>query len=553
MRLGISVMSRGIRMIARCLVILAVLFPLIAATVGQTLPSTSSDEDSIALRGVVVSSVDRTPIRAALVQLLGKKPRAMLTGADGAFQFDGLGAGDAVVVARKPGYFSAQEYYPESVGEQHVHLVANLKPIELKLYPEAVVCGRVTNENGRPLEGFTVQLIRVGAKGSGSRRGSLPSTLTNENGEYRLAELRAGTYLISVSKKLDGGGPVALFQASKFRVGYPTYFYPSVTDSNLATPVHLTPGKQIQADLRMASQPLCRISGNVQGATKEGAIIVVAIGAHDVSPVAATSLAPGITNFVLEGVPAGSYLVGAIQPSPGEGEWSKTGIARVDVTPSEEPVSIALFEDQKVQVKFSSASPQPSGNSEQGPNVLVTFLRTDLQMENPLLAASMSAGPDGPDGESTIALPPGEYRAQVRVAGNRCVASVKSGTTELLKEDLVVTTGGVVEPIKVVVRDDCGRVQGVVSKEGQPAMGRVLLIPEGAPWAGLSTAANSDGAFQFQGLVPGSYVAVALDGADDLDSDDPETLAKVKARGTPVEVQPSGATSLTLEMKSLVP
>ena len=497
------------------------------------------------LRGTVVSSVDKTPIRSALVQLLGEKPRAMLTGADGSFQFEGLAAGDATITARKPGYFSPQEYYPESVGERVVHLMPNLAPVELKLYPEAVIFGRVTNENGRPLEGVTVQLVPTAAKNPTRKLEDLPNTLTNENGEYRLAELHAGTYLVSASRKINANGPIAFFQASKLSYGYPTYFYPNVTDSSLATPVRITPGKQVQADLRLTMQPLFRISGTVQGISAGAPVVVVMVGQHDVEPVAASVVAPGLNSFVLEGVPAGSYFLGALQAGPGDTVGEKTGITRVEVTENREGVSIVLAEKKTIPMRYRFESAQPNGNMAQDPGVSVSFERTDLAPEAGLFTETYVPG------RSEISLDPGTYRAKINAATNRCVASIRSGGTDIAAEDLVVTAAGPVEPIELVVRDDCGRVQGSITKDGQPTMGRVFLIPESEPRRGISVAANSDGKFEFQGLLPGSYFAVALDGADDLDPEDPEALKAVKGRATEVEVQPSAEVSVSLELKSL--
>ena len=546
-------MNRLMGKFARMSFVTAALVFLFAAAGRFSLSAAPPPEENIVLRGTVVSSVDGAPIRTALVQVLGEMPRAMLTGADGSFQFEGMGAGDAVIVARKPGYFSAQEYYPESVGEQRVHLTPNLQPLEMKLYPEAVIYGRVTNENGRALEGFTVELTRTGAKHSTGMRGNLPSAITNENGEFRLAELHAGSYLVNVSQKMDADGPIALFQASKLRTGYPTYFYPSVTDPSLATPVRLTPGKQVQADMRLTSQPLYRLSGSVLGATSGGPLVVVVVGRHDVRPVAATTILPGLTSFVLEGVPAGSYFVGAVEPPEAGVGGTKTGISEVEVAQNVDSVSIVLSEDRKIPVRFRYQFAQAAGNPALDSGGLVSFLRTDLPVDNELFAATLTARPDSPEEGYEVSLQPGTYHARVRVEPNRCVVSVKSGTSDVLNGDLIVTAGGSVEPIEVVLRDDCARVQGTVSKGGQPSMGRVLLIPEDGPRRGISAAANSDGVFQFQGLAPGKYLAVALDGTDDLDPEDPETLAKVKSQATPVEVQASGAASLTLELKSLEP
>ncbi len=541
--------------IFRISTIAKLLVSLMLLTGSVFVPPALCAEDRITLRGVVVNSVDGTPIRAALVQLLGEKPRAMLTAADGAFEFDGMTAGDVAITVRKPGYFSAEEYFPESVGKQKVHLAPNLQPIELRLYPEAVIYGRLTNEEGRPLEGMTVQIVRAAAKGAAGRNKSLPSTTSNENGEYRLAELRPGSYLISVSQiqKMNAAFPVAMFQTVKLRSGYPTSFYPGVTDRTQATPVRLTPGKKVQADLRLPSRPLYRISGSVQGASGAGPIVVVIVGQSDVSPVAAAVVAPGLNRFVLEGVPAGSYFLGAVQePAPGA-EEQKTGINRVEVTQNVDAAAIVLSEKKPIEVRFRYENTQPGEIYFPLARQFASLVRTDVPMPIELFSAALIANSRSPEEGAAISLEPGTYRAVLNEQPNQCVAAVRSGASDILNEGLLVTAGAPVEPIEVLVRGDCARVQGTVSKEAQPVMGRVLLIPENEPRRGISMAADSDGAFRFQGLVPGTYFVVALDGADDLDPADAETLAKVKSLATEVDVDASAATKVSLQLKSLEP
>ena len=534
-------------------VIIAALFSLRPVAHAQGI---ASPDDSVVLRGKVVNSVNAAPVRGALVQLLGEKPRAVLSEADGTFAFDNLTPGDAVIAVRKPGYFSAREYYPESVGEQHVHLALHIPAIELKLFPEAVVFGRVMNENGRPLEGFNVELVRAGGgrPPAGRSQSPIPTAVTNEKGEYRLAELHGGNYLIRVERKMDANGPVALFQAAKFRTGYPAYFYPNVTDPSLATPVRLAPGKQFEANLRLASQPLYRVAGSVQGASGNGPILVVLVAPHDENPVAAAAILPGLASFVLEGVAAGNYFLGAIQPQDGSGRGEKTGIAgQIEVRQNLEGVSVVLSEQKLVAVRFRYQFTQSTGNPAEGLGAPVSLQRTDLPMEVNLFSARLMPNPDSPDEGIAIGLDPGTYRAQLNAQPNRCVASVKSGGVDLLADDLVVSGDGAAEPIEVVMRDDCVRAEGLVTKDGQPSMGRVLLIPEGAPQRHVSTAANSDGAFEFQGLLPGKYLAVALEGADDLDLGDAETLAKLKVRATPVELPAAGTANVTLQLETLEP
>lgn len=544
-------MSRTSGVFTPAMVVAAFLFPYVVAVAPLSPHQLAQTKEDIIMQGRVVNSENGQPIRAALVQLVGSQTRAALTSTDGSFRFEGLADGDVLLMVRKPGYFSPQEYRPQSVGPQQVHLSPDLPPIELKLYPEAVIFGRVTNENGRPLEGMGVELRRMGTKRTANVSGGLPSAITNENGEYRIAELRGGSYLISVSPQANIEPISSFFRASTKRTGYPTYFYPSVTDGALATPVHLTPGKQFQADIRMARQPLYRITGSVTGARGETQIIVFAIGQHSLKPAAGSVLPPGLANFVLEGVPPGSYLLGAVQPAQNGESGEKLGVIGIEVTQDVEAALIALSEDQMVPVRFRYEYAKSGDVAAAGIGASLTLMRTDLPLAYGVKVATLTAKPEAPEEGYGVKIGQGTYRLNLVQQTNRCVASVTSGTTDLLKEDLVVPAGGAIEPIEVVVRDDCARVGGTVTKDSRPVTGRVLLLPEEAVRRGVATVANSDGLFQIFGLVPGKYLAVALEDGDDLEPDDPDTLTRVKSLATAVELEPSGSASLKLELSRL--
>jgi hypothetical protein len=182
---------------------------------------------------------------------------------------------------------------------------------------------------------------------------------------------------------------------------------------------------------------------------------------------------------------------------------------------------------------------------------LVGFIRTSAPMDEGMLQAMPVRGQQLSTMEYQVAFDVGNYRAKVIRVPNQCVASVKSGSMNLLKDDLAVTGPGSVEAIEVVVMGDCASVSGRVSKDAKPAMGMVLLIPDDAPRAGVSTAANSDGTFEISGLAPGKYWAMALEEGEDLEADDPATLERVKTKGRVVELESSGMTRIELEQESL--
>jgi protocatechuate 3,4-dioxygenase beta subunit len=122
----------------------------------------------------------------------------MLTDDEGNFEFRDITENSALS-ANKPGYF------PENAGTTTVWSSPGTKgPLELRLVPEAVISGRVTDESGAPLPGVAI-LLRIVAVSNGLRhweqRGG---ATTNAEGEFRIAELQAGEYSLQTSLKLDG-------------------------------------------------------------------------------------------------------------------------------------------------------------------------------------------------------------------------------------------------------------------------------------------------------------------------------------------------------------
>jgi hypothetical protein len=95
------------------------------------------------------------------------------------------------------------------------------------LVPEGIICGRITGADGEPIEGMQMQLLQKKVQDGRSRWVPLePSMLTDDEGRFRLAELRAGTYFLLA-------GPEHFAEiangADSFKVSqYGAMFYPGV-------------------------------------------------------------------------------------------------------------------------------------------------------------------------------------------------------------------------------------------------------------------------------------------------------------------------------------
>src|SRR6266852_3343805 len=191
--------SHHLRRLPEAFLLLALLLALFFPPTGAA----QQEDERVTLRGTVVNSSNGTPIRGALVQLSGEHPRATLTGADGVFEFSGLKPAEVEITARKPGFFTAQELRPNTLSERRVHLVPEMGPVTLQLFPEGVIFGRITGENGEGLEGLTVLLRRLGEKKLRSDESRKLQTTTDDTGSFRIAESKPGSYLLVASKSLQ--------------------------------------------------------------------------------------------------------------------------------------------------------------------------------------------------------------------------------------------------------------------------------------------------------------------------------------------------------------
>jgi hypothetical protein len=239
------------------------LFPAHPAS-AQSLPPSSSCPCT--LQGSVVDSVSGQPVPHALVKLTAPSPRAALTDSEGKFQFEGLPAGSLTLEAEKPGFLARDSSGVWSLPSVNLRLGPDSPPALLRLVPEGVISGQVSDENGEPLEGFTISVL---FRGPGHRALGLGSdmlnrrAITDDQGKFRIAGLRPGSYYLTAHETqapaLHGTGK------SSVPLGYAPVFYPGVNEISSAAPLKVLAGTTIQANLSLKREPFIRLSGTVSG------------------------------------------------------------------------------------------------------------------------------------------------------------------------------------------------------------------------------------------------------------------------------------------------
>ena len=510
-------------------------------------PRTPEGNDCI-LKGTVVNSVTGEPIRNALVQVTLDKTRSTLTQTDGSFQFRGLPEGTASVSARKPGFFNEPDVHPLSRGLQRVVVAPDAPPVTLKLVPEAVIFGTVLDEYGEPVEGMNVGLIRISMSTGRKTMEHQAEVNTDELGKYRFAELLPGTYYLSASKWLDSA-ETARATGTRLRTkGYPTEYYPGVTDLNAAAPIKIVSGKQMQMDLSVAEKSLCRVTGSITGySEKQGADIQLmdATGALlNVTP----EFDPVAGRFQFVGLPQGSYTIRA-NAVDNSGE-SRAAVRQVNVSSDVTNLNLHLAGTSNIPVvvrkEFSHGQPDENSLQTLAPANIQLVARDGWKETQPGSDLIAIQGDASPGQTAIVNVEPGTYTAQVQPTWGH-VYSATYGSIDLLREDLTIDADAPAQTIEVVLRDDGANLAGTLTSRGQRTSGAVLLVPARAPKLLRLEAADSNGNFQFSNLAPGNYTVVGLDLVDDVEYRDADFLKKYLPLGQEITLSADQSAVVQLE------
>jgi hypothetical protein len=143
---------------------------------------------------------------------------------------------------------------------------------------------------------------------------------------------------------------------------------------------------------------------------------------------------------------------------------------------------------------------------------------------------------------------PGSYRLQARGTGEWYVKSVSNGVSDVLQQGLVVAPGTGGTPLRVLVSNQTGSLQGTVKLNGTPSACWVYLIPTTpSAEAVLSMHGNAEGAFGSAHVPPGSYEAIAFERRYSANFRDPDVLGPFATRVRSITINAGDQATLNLD------
>lgn len=511
--------------------------------------------------GTVVNGITREPLERATVSLtpLGdaSRARSVQTGVDGRFKFDHLPADKYSLSGSRRGFITASydehEQYSTAIvtgdGLQSENLL-------LRVVPDAVISGTVTEDSGDPVENAQVSLYRVSHDRGIEEVQLFGRTQADNTGEYEFHGLPSGSYYLSVMAKPwyaeDNQGIVmndtqsSLHDAeekarnaprSPVDMVYRTTFYADVMNQSDASPIPLQGGDRVKIDFALHPMPALHLVVHtaVEDPRRDGGLPVPSIsqkifGMTEPIPVNTRFLAPGLSEL---SVAPGEYQLNVSGPPGGNQRFS----------------SVSIASDQTVDTNAGTVLARISGKLQQttgeafSTNSYVSLSSSD--------GRNASTSGVSQDGMFEMFVPPDKYKLTGWINGKRLLVS-KVASTEADRDQQWMTIGS--NPVMIaatVYADPNLAITGFAIKDGKPAPGAmIVLVPkDSANNRDLFRRDQSDldGSFDLLDVLPGQYTVVAIEDGWNLDWASPDVIAHYLQRGQSVTVTERNAKTTKLK------
>jgi hypothetical protein len=495
--------------------------------------------------GKVVNSITGEFVKKAVVTIHNRNNQYVyFTTSDqsGKFHIDNVQPDRYVASADAEGYANSRNMTEAKLFTVGTEPVSG---VEVPIAPLSVITGKVVDEDGEPLDGVTIMVLRYGYNNGAKTVQQVSAGQTDDRGMYRIFDMQPGRYYLSATAQRQFG-MIAPQNAEHTHSTVPEEafgmaFYPGVADVSQATAHELKPGAEwTGADFKLRKRPAYHIRGRANIAA--GGRGNVQAEPCDPDPMPWFGL-PNMTgrqdgSFDLAGAVSGNYCL--ILREPGRGgialqQHVTVNNADVNDIVLNPPASFSL--KGTVVIEGTPPANMPTlgislrssdGNQQQHAQVTGG---TAFQIDNVF------------PGKYTVVLPPLQQTyVKSIVYGSQ---DVSSGVIPDLEPGaaLAITLG-----------TDPGEIDGTVQvgtlESGTPVL--VVAIPDDA-YAHRQdllriTNSSAEGAFTMQGFAPGEYKVFALASQDYQDIQDRDLLKLLEGKATAVTVRAGGH-----EQASVVP
>ena len=503
-------------------------YPVAANSAAGT--STASTIIPSTVLGQVVNATTGAPVPRALVRL---NDRAVLTDHDGRFRFDQNTASSANILVTKPGFSVSTEM--QEGGNLYFQGTQMSVPLELRLYPEALLTGTVLGPDGAPLSRIAVTALRSVWEDTGHRWVTVGQDQTDSHGNFRLPQ-PAGEYRLETRyTPLDRTTGEAVLPVT----------VPAEGSSGGSQMIRAHAGEELHFELRAVVSPTHTVT-----------VATESVGGRDFMRISARSsngstlqvnpqmTGPGGETKIQ--LPQGTYTLTARRNSPENPEQAETTVTVPDHDIS--GVVLQFTPVPSIPLELIVDSSVTSDNNDQPPSLPQLGLVLQSDQADPERGDSSVRPTTRRDQSYVFTAAPGSYRLQSRNTGAWYIKSASYGDADLLRQELVVAPGAAGTPIRLVVSNQTGSLQGTVNLNGNPAACWVYLISTGATAQPvIALRSNGSGYYAAPHLPPGSYQAIAFERRHSANYRDAASLAPFSTHVRTVTVNAGDKPALNLD------
>ena len=536
------------------------------------LPAPSRDatgpKGTASVRGKVVAADTGRALRRVQVSLSSpdfSEARSMSTTAQGTFEFKELPAGRYTLTATRSGFIRLQfgQRRPGEPGRPiKLEDGQRVDSADFALPRTGSIAGRITDELGDPLADVSIfpaqwKYFR------GKRRlvpvaGGGPFNRTDDTGQFRITGLEPGDYVVLATTRTTW----TVDDKPDERIGFlPTYSAGTASPTE-ATSVKVAMGQEaVIGDFAMVPGRVASISGTAtysSGLPFAGESINM--NQEFAGPGSSSSFGmPGAKvnpdgTFIIKNVPPGEYRLSARGPGdkdhPPEGATVTVSVTGEDVT----GVMLVSGSGGILAGRVVSDTGAPIPPPEQ------SRMRVFARPVDPTTTYTSFDNDNGrvkDDGTFELTNAYGLNRITIApLPTGWALRSIDYGGKDYADLPIEFRGGQRLDSVTITLSKTLPRIQGTLQDEaGRPIEGSVLIFPDdSSKWAEDSRLVRSarpdeSGLFEFRNVIPGSYLAVALEYVRDGEWADPEFLAKQRDQGKPVNVNESGVATVALTLK----
>jgi hypothetical protein len=406
-----------------------------------------------------------------------------------------------------------------------------LSDINIKLMPQAVITGRIVDDDGELWAHSQVSLFRsVWEHGRRRLQGFMSGDVND--GEFRISKVPPGKYYLLA---LPDAGWESRYRprGKEAPLARQVTWYPSSVDSEGATPVTVGPGDRLSGlEIRLRRGSVYRIRGMLVGVgtIPEGSGPFNQTNISAQPPDGGANGRNGVIHsdgsFEIPDVPPGTYEIRVRQ-----GPWISLGSLKVQVDARDiEDLSIQLISPRAVKgvIQIEEKASPPSGVRVQ----LIPFFphmpiyaisRADGSFDFPLVGSERYRVKVYPQS--------GAYLKEIRYGD----AISKDGTIDLrgASSDLVLTLSASGAHLIGKVNGTGDQTDVARAKVSTP---QVVLVPNGTPGETRLAAFDQNGTFSFSDIAPGDYKLYAFENVPNGAWEDSDFIKEVSGAGMEIQL-----------------